>query len=429
MINQMPKIRTRNNTMGRFITFKSFVSTFSLFMLLLWGMSTPCHAIGSKKDWDSAFQSRYGTSTPLTGISISRSTDLADLFSWDAHYWIRAYVSMAQTYGDPSYLDHAVKLIDFMFYNTDRNRQGRGQINVASEPYRSAPLYFLTRPGTPAPGWRRWAGEWRIQTLDDGQITQAIMRFVDLVYSDPRFPGYKTKAQQYLAACEEIVKNHDSLYVYNRSAGITGSYYYPRPDGTGLYSGAVPYNHSATMGTTLLLLDKVKGGVPEYRRKAEAILDYLKNSWRLQNNRYVWDYHPQQPSVGGVEDFNHAHIDLSFVVLAYKRGLNLTRDDMRRFANTLNQMYLGNGEITWKVDGTQTNTAKNYWPIGFDWIDLAEFDPAVLNIAKTVYAKHYPNPTWSRPFLGWAEILRWSAPAPATTQISAPRNLRIVSTR
>jgi hypothetical protein len=314
-------------------------------------------------------------------------------------------------------MDKAVRLIDFIFQHTDRARIARGELSILKEPYYSAPLYYLNHREQAAPGWRilAFGTQWRIQTLDDGQITSAILRFVDLVWSDIRFSAYRLKSQQYIAKVENIVNTHNDLFAYNRFENIPGSYYYPNVNGQDLYSGAIPFNQSATMGVSLLLLDKVKGGVTEYRRKAAAILAYFKRHLRLKtNNSYDWDYNPQHPTSGdtqtGNEDVNHAHIDLGFLILAYQMGLDLNAEDMRRFANTLTKnIYLGDGELAWSVDGAEMDSEKNYWPVGFDWIDLSEFDPRVLDIAKEVYRKHYSKPTWSRPFLGWAEILRWSS--------------------
>jgi hypothetical protein len=378
-------------------------------------------AIESQSDWDYWFNKYYSDADPMLD-STTANTD--GELSWLAHYWVRAYVVMAKTFKDTKYLDKAVTLIDYIFENRDSVRDTEGIIDVGSEPYNSAPLYFLLNSTIPAPGWRRMAGsEWRIQTLDDGQITQAIMRFVDLVYNNPDFSAYQAKAEQYLAAVEEIVPLHDTLFVYDRFDGIPGSYYYPKPDGSRLWSGAVPYNHSATMGVTLLLLDKIKGGNTEYRNKAAAILGYLKHSLRLQpNDSYIWDYNPKDG--GSVEDFNHAHVDLSFIVLAYKQGLDLTEQDMKRFANTLTKnVYRGDGELYDSIDGLETSSYKNYFPVAFDWIDLAEFDPSILDIAKEVYTKHYSSPSWCRQFHGWADILWWTK---QLEKPSPPQNVRVI---
>lgn len=365
--------------------------------------------IKNQIEWDAAFNGIYKDTDPM--LNLTKANENGE-FSWQAHYWIRAYVSMAQIYDDTKYLDKAIKLIDFILYYRDDERYTRGEIDIIKEPYFSAPQYYLNHRNQAAPGWRIWDSSyngWRLQTLDSGQITHAIMRFVDLVYGNKKFLAYQSKADEYIQKVEETVHVHDSSFVFGRYDGIPGSYYYPNIDGTGLYSSAVPFNHSATMGVTLLLLDKVKGGVKEYRQKAEAILDYFKEHVRLiENDAYDWDYSLTNPNSAD-EDFNHAHVDLSFIILAYHQGLELTDEDMRRFANTLTEnIYQENGKLTWFIEGTNDISQDSYWPVGFDWIDLTEFNPFVLTIAKEFYSNNYSNPTWARPFLGWAEILRWS---------------------
>ena len=86
---------------------------------------------------------------------------------------------------------------------------------------------------------------------------------------------------------------------------------------------------------------------------------------------------------------------------------DITAEDMARLANTwIENIYLGNGSLAFYVDGSGVlDTARSYHA-GSDWIDLAEFDPTVLNIVIEIYDKHVPKPTWARPFLGWAELLR-----------------------
>jgi len=356
------------------------------------------YAIENKVEWDSAFYSK----DPLLN-------DLGDYpgdeYAWHGHYWLRAYVSMAQTYNDTSYLDKAVKLIDTMFYYRDDVRKSRGEFNIMDSPYVSAPQYYINNRSKAAPGWSRlWDNERRIEVITDGQIVQAIMRFVDLVHSNSDFSAYRDKANEYIPKVEETVSLHDSSFVYNRYSDVPGSYYFPRTDGTGLYSTDVPFNQSATMGVALLLLDKSKGGGTEYVNKAKAILGYWKMHRReVDDQAYDWNYYLRDSTD---EDVNHGHIDLSFINMAYKSGL-VSSSEMVKLANTLTKkMYKGDGSVSNYVDGSGS---EDNLPVGFDWIDLTEFDPDVLNIAKEVYAKNYSPPTWSRPFLGWAEILRWAA--------------------
>lgn len=403
---------------------------------LLLGLSLPATAqLDSREQWEAAFSARYSEGEPL--LDITNGND-DGLFAWHGHYWLRAYVAMATTFGDTLYLRRAFRLIDHMLAYRDDARAERGELDLEQQPYFSAPLPYLTARGRPAPGWRRLAfgTEWRVQTLDDGQITSAIMRVVEAVLSRPDFAAFASRARDYLEHVQQTVEAHESLFVIERFANVPGSYYYPNPDGSGLYSGAVPFNHSATMGVTLLLLDRVTGE-SRHRRKAEALVDYFLQHVRLRaNDAYEWDYHLHNPTVlsdadTSIEDFNHAHIDLGFLALAYEAGIRLQEADMLRLTRTLtHSVYRGEGELAWSVDGSATDAQKRYWSVAFGWIELAAFDLQVLAIAREVYDRHYRHPGWAQPFLGWAELLRWTAKPPDSappdsTAPAPPAKLRV----
>ena len=360
------------------------------------------HAIDTQYQWDNDFRSLYPDRDP--GLEDPGNFP-AEGFAWQGHYWIRAYVTMADVHGDTKYLDKAVALIDHMLFHRDDARSSRGELNARAAPYDTAPLYYLNHRGEAAPGWRKFLnGQIRVDVVTDGMITQAIMRFVDLVIHSPRFPGYQAKARTYLSKVEETVSAWDDSFAYDRYT-VPGSYWYPVSEGTGLSSGEVPFNQSAVMAATLLLLDRAKGGVPEYRKKAKAVLDF----WRMKRRSvsgdscYEWNYYLLKKKYG-VEDFNHSHIDLSFFTIAFQCGL-MTDEEMKRLANTFTEkIYKGNGNVAGYIDGS--GSGDGYYA-GIDWIDLTPVNRNILNIATEVYKRHYSKPSWARPFLGWAEIIRW----------------------
>lgn len=378
-----------------------------LFLAAMISIASDCRAIESRSQWDEAFRLAHPAQDPCLA---DPGEYPGDLYAWHGHYWIRAYLSMADTYGDTKYLDKAVALIDRMLFYRDDARHSRGELDPRASPYESAPPSFLAHRDRAAPGWRRnWRGKDRVEVITDGMITQAIMRFVVLVHDDPRFGRYRGMIRRYLPRVEETVSIWDPTFAYDRFA-VPGSYWFPQTDGTrGLSSTEVPFNQSAAMATTLLLLDHVKGGVPEYRKKAMAVLDFWRRRRREvregTNAAYDWNYYLRTREFGD-EDFTHSHIDLSFFVTAHRYGM-LTTDEMKRLATTFTEkIHKGNGDVAGHIDGS--GSGDGYYA-AFDWIDLARIDPRILSIAKAVYRKQYRAPSWSRPFLGWAEILRWSA--------------------
>ncbi len=379
-------------------------------------LSTTSYAFQNQQEWDSAFSRKFVAQDPMLG---DPGVSPGEEFAWQGSYWVRAYVSMANAFNDTKYLDKAVKLIDNMFYHRDDARAARGAINMGTDYYQvNAPLHYLKNPQVPAPSWRRtWSGQRRIEVLLDGMITQSIMRFVDSVYSKPQFISYQAKANSYVTKVKETVDIWDDSFAYNRN-GAPGSYWYPQANGSGLTSTDVPFNHSATMGTTLLLLDNFYDGNTEYGKKALAILNYWKQSRReVSGNAYDWNYYFSRTSG---EDVGHGHIDIGFINTAYRFGL-VTDNEMQFLASTLkNKVYLGNGVVANYLNGS--GEGPGYW-VGFDWIDLNKFDPRALEIAEEVYNTKYLNDRQARVFLGWADIIRWKNQS--STVITPPQNLII----
>jgi hypothetical protein len=394
----------------------------SLVILIAFTILSPTfsHAIDSKNEWDAAFLKQYGSQDPLL---YNPGTSPGNLFAWTGHYWLRAYVTMADAYNDSYYLDKAVSLIDHMFYYRDDSQVARGEWNIKTNPYLTAPLYYLNNRDKAAPGWCRiWDNNRRIEVVTDGQIVNAIMRFVDLVYNNPKFISYKSKALEYAEKVKETISIHDTQFVYNRFSDIPGSYYWPNVNGSGLYSNPVPFNQSATMGVALLLLDKLEGGGTEYREKAFAIANYWKNKAVIVNDTYVWNYHLQKSSI---EDISHGDIDISFFYMAFKAGL-LTNAEMQLLSNTFTKnLYRGNDAFAGFVDGSDT-TNSSYW-IGVSWKVLHKFDSNVLTIVKNIYSKYYDSPSFAHTFLGWAEILKSNLSFNAI--LNPPTNLCVVTSQ
>ena len=56
--------------------------------------------IATQQDWDDAFEHRYGVSEPYIDVT---NGDEQGVFSWQAHYWVLAYVNMAIAFDDVKY--------------------------------------------------------------------------------------------------------------------------------------------------------------------------------------------------------------------------------------------------------------------------------------------------------------------------------------
>ncbi|MFZ3228869.1 MAG: fibronectin type III domain-containing protein [Pseudobdellovibrio sp.] len=336
-------------------------------------------SIGSQAAWDAKFFGRYGAQGPALSNG-------ADIFAWQGHYWVRAYVSMAKTYGSVKYLDLAVKTIDYWFANQESSSGWGASINSSQ------------------------------MLLDTGVIAQAVTIFSYQVSNDTRFSAYQNKADQYIAKLETILHTYDAQWADNAPySGSPGFYVYASCGGICSSASLIMYNQGAALAKALLLIDRIKrlkGLTPDpgYLHKADAAAAYFKTFSRLSGNAYVWDYGGARTGTG-TEDTSHGHLDLSLLIAARKFNLGgLTNTDMNRLAATMQKIFngaAGASDVSLRVDGSGTPSS-NYdrMSVGYDWIDLADYDSSLLDKTTSVFNKFMPDPGSGREFLGWAEILR-----------------------
>jgi hypothetical protein len=340
--------------------------------------STVAPLIATKAAWDTHF---FGITVP------DLSTDGGDM-AWTLYYWVRAYVSMALTTGDTKYLDRAVVSIDHMLaYENSGGGWG------------TAPLY---------------------NQLGTAQVSQAIMQFVYTVNKDPRFVAYRAKADTYLARAERAVHMFDYQWIDN-SPVLGASFYRYATCGTNGASlcgtdALLMYNQGASMAKSLLLMDRVyrmKGQTPPsgYFYKADKAANYFLKFAQNVDGGYLWRYEGGRPG-NAYEDTNHGHVDMSFLISAGKFHIGgLTDADMLKMAATLKNKILngqpGPNDVAVRIDGTvlPSSSYDRVTP-GYDWIDLADYDPAILGKVVNVFNRYLTNFNVARGSLGWAEILR-----------------------
>lgn len=335
-------------------------------------------SIATQSQWDAKFNQRFGAEGPAL-------TPGAETFAWQGYYWVRAYVSMAKTYGSTKYLDLAVKMINYWFANQESNM-----------------------------GWGATLADPQMM-LDTGVIAQAVMIFSYQVWSDSRFLAYRSYADTYIAKLEPILRAYDSRWVdHTPYPGSPGFYVYASCGGLCSPASLMMYNQGAAFVKALLLLDRtkrLKGQIPDskYLEKSVAATAYFKTFAKLVGNAYEWDYGGARQQT--MEDTSHGHLDLSLLITSYKLGLGgLTMTDMNRLVGTFQKVLngdAGSGDVSLHVNGAGLpNGNITRVTIGYDWIDLADFEPALLDKTTTVFNKFIQEPSSAREFLGWAEIQR-----------------------
>ncbi len=371
---------------------------------------TPTPPIHNQAQWDAQFTQLYPSQRPL--LASTQGNDHKK-FAWEGHYWLRAYLTMAQTYQDDKYLEYAIELIDHMFHYTDEARAARGELQLSQTPYALAPKAYLLNPTLAAPGWRQpyYNGEWRIEVLSDGQILNAITRVADHLLSHPN-PRYQDHGRRYLTQAQTNIESHRSSYSRTKQAQIPGSYFYvnyhnAHTNDAGLFSNPVPHNHNLTMGVALIFVDKWH----KHKHFRQQILDLHRFfSEQLQTNddgscrwHYAWDKNNNTKW----EDANHGHLDVGFMVTAFNEGYVSDSKTLQCIAKTLTQtLFVPPGMLHYDVQGQGLSSRWDQLASGYDWVQLIPFEPNILAINHHIL-RHYGQPNWSRSLHAWANLLYW----------------------
>jgi hypothetical protein len=294
---------------------------------------------------------------------------------------------MARTHGDTKYLDRAVTKIDYWLAHTD-TAQGWNTSNPAQ------------------------------MMLDTGMISHAISIFSYVVWSDARFAAYRPKAASYVHQIETFLRTYDYQWVENAPyAGSPSNWRYAScTQGLCRVDQLLMYNQAATVAKALLLIDRTRrlmGQTPDasLSYKAGKIAEYFKTFADGSSGAYNWKYSGAVPVPNRVEDIDHGHIDIGFLISAYKFGVGgLTPTDMAKLAGTFRKVLngaAGANDVSTHVDGSGVpDMTWKRLPSGYDWIDLVEYDHSLLDKVVSVWNTWMTAPTSARYFLGWAEIQR-----------------------
>lgn len=381
------------------------------------GLDLSGAALRTVQDWDRVYTRHWGPLGRQTRAQIQTIVhavngvydDRGGVFAWIVHYWIRAWVVMADLTGRSKYMDMCVSFIDYMLDHTDEQRIARGEIR---ENYVQEPLY-LKGTGKGGPFWSR---NWDAGVLTTGQIVRGIMTFVDAIYEKPeRWRAYRPAADRYFEACISAADAYDNDW---QKFGNKGSYHYRSSDGSGdLGITRTAFNQSATMVTAQLLINKWRPD-PTRADKVRRLAQYWIDEYVIPHSdgTLAWRY-ALIPGFDELEDAGHATIDLDFLVAAYLSGLtNLTRTDMKALARTFRRrLYNDKSGLNRFVDGMNDGPYTDNFNAGFGWLELARFDSEIAPMALKIYNADYPQSApagqmWAQPMLGWANLLRAAIP-------------------
>jgi len=372
------------------------------------GFATP-------EDWRNQYEARWGRVGSQTRADIEFVVHAKDgvyddqhgPFAWIVHYWLRAWVKMADLTGDEKYLIMGMSFIDYMFDHIDEKRVTRGEIN---ENYLREPL-GLQGTGKGGPFWKRWE---EVNVLNTGMVTHGIMRFCDGIFENrDRWPAYAITAEKYVEGVKRAVDAFDTDW---KNTGESGTYYYRDSGGSNaLGDTSISFNQAATMCAAHLYLNKWEQNASR-REKAERLCRFWVDEYaRMQSDGTVhWAYRINTGDpLGDKEDAGHGTVDLDFLMLAYELGISGLEDKhIKAIAQTFKQnIWRKDGSLNEFVDGSTSEGYNEHFNAGFGWFELSKYDPDILPMIFKTYHKHYqhtakPGEIWARPMLGWANLLR-----------------------
>jgi hypothetical protein len=355
--------------------------------------------VKTQADWDAKFDAANPNGLPdLDGN--------AETYAWMTHYDIRAYVSLAATFGDVKYMDRAVATIEREWHDSD--------------------WPGLYSPGVVPKGWGLSLGTAQ-QMLDTAMIANGMMDFVYQIFRDARFAVYRPKALEYMSRLEPILAAYEDQWVqWAVTSGIAGTYIYKTcGDHFSLCDNTayLEHNQAAVFIRAMLLMYQVQSRMQwhginitpnkTYLHKAEGQAIYFKSFAKLQaDGGYTWSYGGARPNEP-LEDVGHGAMDMSFLLWAHKLvWWEITDSVVLGLDHTINRMLdagASTSDVSFYVDGTGTNRGdQDQSQVAVDWIDLVDIDANLLRKIANVYNAQLQSRVWSRPMLGWAEIMRKS---------------------
>lgn len=239
--------------------------------------------------------------------------------------------------------------------------------------------------------------------VHDGMVTYPVAQLIVQIRKRKDLPArYQRKAEAYLALLHQhFIRRWEKTWVdVPPDAGL----YAFTKNPTQRFPGySLPHNQYLAPGRTCLTLARLKGyeGARLCADRARKMATYFKRHLRLTDEgAYVWNYWDPLPTenVGShIEDCSHGTIDIGFAISAAHHHVVFTREDLHRFARTYVDV-MWNGDRENPRFGARVDTKKGGKVVWWEWIRLAQADPAIWDLALAMF-RHNRRPTSMIPAL------------------------------
>lgn len=294
-------------------------------MLLSIVASTVTSYAQSYKDAFDNFEQSY-----YSGNGLSNHDNLTGSLGWGASYEKMAFMKMYRSTGQLYYLGRLVDRTVNVLAQRDDNA-GRVDYLNRSRATWVATKYSNDDPKSPY-AW----------VVHSGMITYPIADFVQTVYNNPAIHGYphtaggttktlKQWADDFYVEVNATISAHSAQWISNHY----------RTEAAAPVSNAgqvLPYNMSAAMGRTLLMMYLADPAAnASYLTMVTIMASQFKAALNYDSgtDSYYWNY----SIYSGMEDISHALIECDFARLCYEEGIQFNQTHMKRFANTFRRIY------------------------------------------------------------------------------------------
>ena len=238
---------------------------------------------------------------------------------WNETYLQHALIDLWEIEGDPEWLETAIQRMEETWAK-------RGEADHDSVWGELLPTWYESRND-------------HAMTLISGVMLYPIARLMDVIYRDAALENLWSQVEHWLPMCREVIDSHEREWVeFSDGSGIYLEPYLkgpPRVYPTG-GSRVNPLNRAFWLAAPMLHLGPILGR-DDYIRKATQMAHYFKNnSETLANGSLVWEYLVSRYPAEG-EDISHAHCQLFFAELCFKKGIVFTENDLQKMAITLDK--------------------------------------------------------------------------------------------
>ncbi len=244
---------------------------------------------------------------------------------------------------------------------------------------------FLIRTQAPFPA---------TYTVHQGMFVYPTALFIEAVKTDPALQDeFGESADEFL----EFINKH--IFEKNEmdwlDMGDLGGGYRFEPFITDRFPNRImPHNQFGALSRAWLVLKDVEGAHPLMGDRAEKMARYLHSHMHLFENAegeepyewyqwYYWDWTDYGvPDHSGWEDTSHAGLTMSMAVVAARRGVVFTDEDMKRMANCwVRVMFNGDEEDPMMASHVDGSGEHKFSPVNAVWGMLAQWDARAYELA------------------------------------------------